>query len=160
VRHLPKHLRPRWRYLAVELESWPDADLSRGAFQRELWYAAQNLYGDAGSAEADLTVLSFDHADGRGRTVVRSRRDEVDRARAALACVDDVDGHPVGVRVRGVSGTVRACEERYLSGPHGETEQRHVVFGGVERTAYVRGSTLDVAGPDGFTGATELDLTE
>jgi ribonuclease P/MRP protein subunit POP5 len=160
VRHLPKHLRPRWRYLGVELESWPDADLSRGAFQRELWYAAQNLYGDAGSADADLTVLTFRHAEDRGETVVRARRGEVGRARAALACVDDVDGHPVGVRVRGVSGTVRACEERYLSGPTREAEQRHVVFGGAERTGHVCGRTVDVAGPDGFTGATELDLTE
>ncbi|ELK49519.1 ribonuclease P protein component 2, partial [Haloferax sp. BAB-2207] len=54
MKHLPKHLRPRRRYLAVEVETWPDADLARGPFQRELWYAAQNLYGDAGSADADL----------------------------------------------------------------------------------------------------------
>ena len=51
VKHLPKYLRPRWRYLAVELESWPDADVDRRSFQRELWFAAQNLLGDAGSAD-------------------------------------------------------------------------------------------------------------
>lgn len=107
MRHLPKHLRPRWRYLAVGIETWPDATLSRGSFQRELWYAAQNLYGDAGSADADLTVLDFTHADGCGETMVRARRGCVAQARAAIACVDDVDGHVVGLRVRGVSGTDR-----------------------------------------------------
>ena len=75
-------------------------DLARGPFQRELWYAAQNLYGDAGSADADLTVLGFDYADGIAETIVRARRGHVEDARAALACIDAVGGDPVGVRVR------------------------------------------------------------
>jgi ribonuclease P/MRP protein subunit POP5 len=160
VKPLPKHLRPRWRYLAVGIETWPDASLSRGSFQRELWYAAQNLYGDAGSAAADLTVFGFDHAEGTGETVVRARRGEVERARAALACIDAVDGHPVGLRVRGVSGTVRACEERYLGGPTRPVEERHVVFEDADRTAYARGGVVDVETPAGFAGATELDFPE
>jgi ribonuclease P/MRP protein subunit POP5 len=114
VKHLPKHLQPRWRYLAVAVETWPDADLDRRSFQRAVWYAAQNLVGDAGSAELDLSVLRFDHDDGTGHAVVRARRGEVDRARAVLACVDDVGGVEVGLRIAGVSGTVRACEEKYL----------------------------------------------
>ncbi|QCC48136.1 ribonuclease P [Halobellus limi] len=114
MKHLPKHLQPRWRYLAVGIEAWPDADFDRGAFQRDLWYAAQNLYGDAGSAEADLTVLAFHYADGDGETIVRAHRGTEDRARAAVAALDRVDGKPVGLRIRGISGTVRACEERYL----------------------------------------------
>jgi ribonuclease P/MRP protein subunit POP5 len=158
MKHLPKHLRPRWRYLAVELESWPDASLSRGAFQRELWYAAQNLVGDTGSADADLTVFSFAFERGRGETLVRARRGEVDAARAVLACVDAVDGHPLGLRVRGVSGTVRAAEERYLNRAPGIPEERTVAFDGDTRTAVVRSPVGDVAGPDGFTGATELDF--
>jgi ribonuclease P/MRP protein subunit POP5 len=158
VKHLPKHLQPRWRYLGVEMETWPDADLSRGAFQRETWYAAQNLYGDAGSAAADLTVIRFRHAGAEGEAVVRARRGEVGRARAALACVDAVDGHPVGIRVRGVSGTVRACEERYLRGRTRPLDHRDVAFEGLERTASVRGAAVDVSTPDGFAGATAPEL--
>lgn len=158
MKHLPKHLRPRWRYLAVELEAWPDATIRRGTFQRELWYAAQNLYGDAESADADLTVLGFDFEDGVGETIVRARRGYVDEARAALACIDAVDDDPVGVRVRGVSGTVRACSERYLHRRAGISEERDVVFENESRTAVVRNSLLDVSGPDGFTGATRLDF--
>jgi len=112
VKHLPKHLRPHWRYLAVGLEA--EADLSRSAFQRAVWYAASNLLGDPGSADADLRVLRFDFEDGTGEAVVRARRGEVGPARAALACVHDIDGDSVGVWVRGVSGTIRACEETYL----------------------------------------------
>ncbi len=115
MRHLPKHLRPRWRYLAVGVET-AGGDVGRRAFQRELWYAAQNLLGDPGSADADLTVVRFRFSNGSGEALVRARRGEVGPARAAIACVDEVDGVAVGLHVRGVSGTIRAATETFLTG--------------------------------------------
>ncbi|QCJ47752.1 MULTISPECIES: Rpp14/Pop5 family protein [Haloprofundus] len=158
MKHLPKHLRPRWRYLAVGIETWPDAEFGRGDFQRELWYAAQNLLGDAGSADADLTVYSFELGDGVGEVVVRVRRGHVDDARAALACLSVVDGDEIGVRVRGVSGTVRACEESYLRGAAASSEKRQVVFEGSERPAVARDDVRCIRLPSGVLGATELDF--
>jgi ribonuclease P/MRP protein subunit POP5 len=114
MRHLPKNLRPRWRYLAVELEAASDVDIDRDAFQRAAWHAAGTLLGDPGSADADLRVLRFSFESGAGEAVVRVRHGEVGSGRAALACVATVDGHPVGLHVRGVSGTIRACEEKHL----------------------------------------------
>ena len=111
VKHLPKHLQPRWRYLGVAVESWPDTTVKRDGFQRALWYSAQHLLGDPGSAALDLSVLRFQAGTGWARAVVRTRRGERDRARAVLACVDSIDGNPVGLRVQGVSGTIQACEE-------------------------------------------------
>lgn len=160
MKHLPKHLRPRWRYLGVAIETWPGGALSRGPFQRALWYAAQNLHGDAGSAAADLTVVRFAHDGTRGAAAVRARRGEVERARAAVACVDAVDGRAVGLRVRGVSGTVRACEERYLQGATGDSEERSVVFEDADRRAFARGADVDVETPAGFVGAAELDFPD
>ncbi|WP_232685760.1 Rpp14/Pop5 family protein [Halobacterium zhouii] len=159
MKHLPKHLRPRWRYLAVELESWPDADVSRREFQRSVWFAAQNLYGDAGSADADLRVLQFDLGSGDGEALVRARRGEVERARAAIACVDEVHGDPVRVAVRGVSGTVRAAEEKYLGNPTEIADEQRVVFEDESRRAVVRGERVDVDCEDGFAGATRFDAT-
>jgi ribonuclease P/MRP protein subunit POP5 len=169
VKRLPKHLQPRWRYLGVGIEAWPDATFDRDGFQRALWTAARRLLGDPGSAAVDLAVLRFafgksddeqgiDASEGAGEAVVRARRGRVDEARAALACVDAVDGHPVGLHVRGVSGTVRACEERYLGRGAGPTEQRHVAFESDRRGAVVRGDAVDVRLPDGFAGAADLDL--
>ena len=113
MKHLPKHLRPRWRYLAVALETSPDASIGRRGFQREVWYAAQNLLGDPGSADADLTVVYFRFDDGgSGEAIVRVRRGEVDAGRAALACVDEVDGTPLGMYVRATSGTIRGARSR------------------------------------------------
>lgn len=158
MKHLPKHLRPRWRYLAVAIETWPDARIDRGSFQRHLWYAAQNLLGDAGSAEIDLSVLGFDFRDGAGEAVVRCRRESVESARAAIACVDAVDGDPVRVHVRGVSGTVRACEENYIGRPLEPTDERKVAFEGTTRSAVGRNGRADVRVDGAFVGATELDF--
>jgi len=115
MKHLPKHLQPRWRYLAVELRTEPGATIDRRSFQRECWFGAQNLIGDTGSAAVDLPVVRFDHDGESGHAVVRARRGEVDRARAVLACIDGVDGEAIGLRVRGTSGTIRACVESHLA---------------------------------------------
>lgn len=157
MKHLPKHLRPRYRYLAVALEGWPDASLDRGTFQRELWYAAQNLIGDAGSAACDLSLYDFAFEEGRGHAIVRVRHGETDRARAVVACLNAVEGQPIRTAVVGISGTVRACEEKYLGGPREPTEERQVVFADADRRAHGRGERLDVRVGDGFVGATTLD---
>jgi len=158
MKHLPKHLRPRWRYLAVGLEGWPDADVDRGDFQRELWYAGQNLLGDAGSADADLTVLDFDFSDGTGETIVRARHGHVTEARAALACLDAIDGDEIAVQIRGVSGTIRACEEKYLGRAPEASQERTVAFEGAERPAAAREKLVDVRVGSAFVGATDLDF--
>ncbi len=157
MKHLPKHLQPRWRYLAVGLEAWPDAEIDRRAFQREVWYAGQNLLGDPGSAAADLSVVSFAFADGEGDALVRVRRGETEPARAAIACIDEIDGATVGVRIRGISGTIRAAEENYLGRRGQVTEERNVVFGNEERVAVVCDGSADVRLDEAFAGATDLD---
>nr|WP_220132542.1 Rpp14/Pop5 family protein [Natronomonas sp. LN261] len=157
---MPKHLRPRWRYLAVGLESWTDADVGRRAFQRELWFATQNLVGDAGSAELDSSVLHFSFENGDGEAVIRVRRGEVERLRAVLATVTAVDGQPIGLSVRGVSGTVRACEEKYIRRPQVQIEERTVAFADTARSAVTRNDRVDVDLPAGRVGATALDIRD
>ncbi|UPM42922.1 Rpp14/Pop5 family protein [Halocatena salina] len=158
MRHLPKHLRPRWRYLGVDIEAWPDARIDRGQFQRELYYNAQNLIGDVGSTEIDLSVFGFRFENGDGAAVVRVRRDAVERGRAVLACVNSVDDQPVRVTVRGVSGTVRACEERYIRRPLERPEERTVAFENADRFAFVRERRIAVRTDNGFAGATDFDI--
>ena len=157
MKHLPKHLRPRWRYLAVELEAWPDADVSRGDFQRSVWFAAQNLVGDAGSADADLRVVRFAFDSASGEALLRVRRGEVDRARAAVACVDAVRDDPLRVAVLGVSGTIRAAAEKYLRDGAESSSDETVAFDGDSRRAVTRGERVDVDVEGSFVGATRFD---
>lgn len=158
MKHLPKHLRPRWRYLAVEFESWSDADIDRRTFQRALWFSAQNLLGDAGSAELDGTLFGFQFENGDGTAVVRAHREAVEELRAVLAATDEVEGQPIGIRVLGVSGTVRACEEKYIRRPEVETTERTVAFADADRKAIIRDDRVDIEQPDGRVGATALDI--
>lgn len=123
-----------------------------------MWYAAQNLLGDPGSADADATVIRFAHDEATGHAVVRVRRGHVEPARAAIACIDAVDGTPVGLRVTGTSGTVRACEEKYIRGPGKSPAQRHVAFGNEDRRAVARGRRVDIRTDGAFVGATDLDI--
>jgi ribonuclease P/MRP protein subunit POP5 len=160
VKHLPKHVRPRWRYLAIELESHPDTEIDRRSFQRTLWFATQNLIGDVGSAALDTNLFGFRFEEGDGTAVIRVRRGEVDRLRAVLASIDEIDGQPIGLFVRGVSGTVRACEEKYIRRPQIRFKERTVAFADASRPAVIRNDRIDVELPDGPVGATALDIRD
>lgn len=156
---LPKHLRPRWRYLVAGLETWPDASFEAVDFQRSLWFAAQNLFGDARSADADLRVIAFEHRDGTGEALVRTRRGEESATRAALACVSSVDGQEIRVTVRGIGGTIRSAEEKYLGGTPEPHDEETVAFRGEPRRAVGRNGLLDVDVEGAFVGATTVDTT-
>ena len=158
MRHLPKHLRPRYRYLVVEIETWPDAAIDERDLQRSVWFAAQNLLGDPGSADADLRVVRSEFWQGGGEAIVRVRRDEIEPARAALACVDSVLEFPVRIGVRGVSGTIRAAEEKYKGGPPEATREDTVVFRSADRSVVVAEDRADVRLDGTFVGATPEDF--
>lgn len=155
---LPKHLRPRYRYLAVGLETWPDARIDRRAFQRAVWEATRGLVGAVGSARADPTVVRFEFGDGTGTAIVRVRRDAVTTGRGCIACIAAIDGHPVGLWIRGVAGTIRACEEKYIGERPEGVAERNVVFGDATRPAIVRDDRFDVGEDGAFTGAADLDF--
>lgn len=159
MKHLPKHLRPRWRYLVVALETWPTVDLDEATVQETLWEAVRSLLGDAASADIAIRLIRFEYTAGNGVAVVRVRRGEVDRARAAIACVDAIEDAPAGLTVEGVSGTIRAAEEKYMNAPAGPEAEERVVFDGAAHRAVPRGDgRYDLHEADGFTGATRLDL--
>lgn len=157
---LPKHLRPRYRYLAIAAESWPDHTINRRRFQDAVWAASRGLHGDAGSARTDPVVIRFALSAGVGHGIVRVRRSETMNARAAIASIDEIDGVPIGLVVLGVSGTIRGCEEKYLGERREPDSERTVVFRNATREAVVRDGLVDVRIGDAFAGATDLDLQE
>lgn len=158
MRHLPKHLRPRYRYLAVEIETWPEAEIDTRAFQEAVWSAARSLLGDAESAAVDLQVVEADFWTGGGSAVVRVRSDAVERARSAIACLPSVDGQPVRIGVRGVGGTVRAVEEHYRGGPPEPIGTESVEYRGERAVAVRRDDRVDVDFGDAFVGTTPQEL--
>jgi ribonuclease P/MRP protein subunit POP5 len=142
----------------VELETWPDVTISMESLQRQIWFSAQNLLGDPGSADAVLEVVRGEIWAGGGEALVQVRRGEVDRARAAIACVDSIEDDPVRITVRGVSGTIRAGEEKYIRGPSDPPREEQVVFDEESRTGFRTDDLVDISVSDSFVGATHLDL--
>ncbi|MDY6780529.1 MAG: Rpp14/Pop5 family protein, partial [Halobacteria archaeon] len=111
---------------------------------------------DVGSSLNDVSLVEFEHEDGVGHGVLRCSHDRVDETRAALACVDEVGGESVGVRVVGVSGTLESGREKHVREPESAEVAR---VGGSK--AYRRGDELDVEVDDhedtNFIGATTHD---
>lgn len=155
----PKHLRPRWRYLALGIEGPPGELPDRDAFQEALWRALRDLLGDVGSARVGLEVLRYRVAATHGEAIVRVARDAVEEARAVIATVARADGRPVGLAIRGVSGTIRACEENYLGTAREPAVHDIVTFDGVESEATLRGEAVDLERGTTPIGATTLDIT-
>ncbi|MFB6110726.1 MAG: Rpp14/Pop5 family protein [Halodesulfurarchaeum sp.] len=158
MRHLPKHLQPRYRYLAVEIETWADLRVSASSLQDAIRTAARTLLGDAGSAELDLRLIETEIGPGGGAAIVRVRRGAVDRARAALACVESIEDTPVRVGVRGVGGTIRAAEESYMGGPPEPTGSEDVEYGDRTGVARRRADRVDLTLEGTRVGATPQDL--
>ncbi len=158
MKHLPKHLQPRYRYLAVKIESWPDEAVDRSAFESAVRESLTELYGDVGEAGTDLSVVRFRFEEGVGDAIVRTRRGRTDRTRAAIACMSTIDGAPIGLFVAGISGTVRACSEKYIGERPEITSERNVVYGSAQRIAWCRDDRVDIRTDGAFTGATNLDL--
>lgn len=156
---MPKHLRPRWRYLAVEIETTGDADLDQARMQEALWRASRTLLGDVGSADMDMSIVRWRSTHGRAEGIVRVHRGRVDPARAAIATIDRIDNTRAGVSVRGVSGTIRACEENYLGADWQAPQHELVTLGETEYEATVRADTVDLHMESATVGATTLDIS-
>lgn len=155
---LPKHLRPRYRYLAIKIETHPDRSLTRQSFQHGIWDSARELIGDAGSARVDLHVMRFRFTNGNGDAIVRTNRATTSEARAAITTLTEINNDPIRVHVKGISGTIQACEEKYLGQDPESVIEQSVVFNNELRAAVVRDTRIDVKIGDGFTGATTLDV--
>lgn len=94
------------RYLAAELLS--EGELERDGFVEEMNREARRLLGDAGAAAVNLWLYDFDG----DSCVVGCRDGEVERARAVLACLDEVGGVRTAVHVKVASGTLRGARSR------------------------------------------------
>ena len=151
---VPKSLRPRHRYIFFEVEMLPDATFGEHDLRRTLWFEAQNLYGDVTSAETRAELIEYEGEDATlGLGVVRCAHDRVEETRSALACVDEVNDHPVGVRIVGVSGTLAAGREKYAE----EVPKTHTKT--VDNSpAWERDGALDLRTDDGFMCGTHHDF--
>jgi RNase P/RNase MRP subunit POP5 len=72
------------------------------------------LFGELGVSRIHLTPIFYDEARGEG--IMRCNHEAVWNLRVAIAFVDHVGPQRASIIVRGVSGTLRAADAKFLSG--------------------------------------------
>ncbi|HPY72750.1 MAG: Rpp14/Pop5 family protein [Methanothrix sp.] len=157
-------LRDRRRYIAFEVEA--EDRVRAGDLMAEIRAAQTSLFGDLGSAKNRLRMISFDGRFG----LLRSSHLRTEESRALLATVTSVGGTRAAIRVRGISGSIKAATEKYIPQSTlqpGENKRRvdlGPVSGSVVRT---RGREIDLCPDDPkmtegsatrYVGLTSFDL--
>ncbi len=100
--------RERRRYLALKVVSEQHVD------ERDLidaiWNAVLQLFGEYGASQANIRLIEYDLQ--RNYAVVRCPHTALERVRASITSVTQIDGKPVSIHVMGVSGTLKALRKK------------------------------------------------
>ncbi|HDN68392.1 ribonuclease P [ANME-1 cluster archaeon ex4572_4] len=106
---LPPTLRERKRYLVFEVRSeWRgEREEEKREVLREIWNSVYSLHGEVGASESNIWLINY----AAGVGILRCAHNRVEEVRAALACVHSLnDAAKVGIRVLGVSGTIKGAK--------------------------------------------------
>ena len=108
-------MRRKRRYLVVEAIG--PARMDRQDFLDRILWAHIEFAGEKGFHISSPWLMSYDEERRIG--VVRTYLEGVEDLRASMALITDIDGEPVIFRTVGVSGTIRAAEDKFIrkSGP-------------------------------------------
>ena len=108
-------MRTKRRYLAFEIIG--RIQLRKEGIQALMLRSHMRYAGEKSFNLSSPWLISYDEKNQRG--IVRSDLAGVDDLRASMVLTEEVDGERLILRTLGVSGTLRACEDRFIrkSGP-------------------------------------------
>jgi ribonuclease P/MRP protein subunit POP5 len=159
-------LRLRRRYVAFEIDS--EDPVSERDLGSEIYSSQLSLFGDLGAARNRLKLVWFDGCYG----LLRCHHTSIEETRAVLATIYSVGGIRASIRVKGVSGTIKAATEKYipqLGHRSAESEERRIELREVSgRIVHIRGQEIDLSPDDrsktkgsdtSYMGLTSFDLS-
>ena len=103
--------RVRRRYLALRVVS--EQHLDERDVMDAVWKAVFKLFGEYGASRTNVSLIKYDPQ--RNYAVVRCSHTALERVRASIASITEIDGKPAVIRVIGVSGTLRALRKKVLT---------------------------------------------
>ena len=103
--------RVRRRYLALRVVS--EQHLDERDVMDAVWKAVFELFGEYGASRTNVSLMEYDPQ--RNHAVVRCSHTALERVRASIASITEIDGKPAVIRVIGVSGTLRALRKKALT---------------------------------------------
>jgi len=101
-------LREKKRYIAFEINS--EKMIIRQELVREIFNSTISLFGDTGASEINPALMSFEGKFG----ILRCTRDKTNKTRVCLACINNIRGICVSIRVLGISGTIKGATEKFI----------------------------------------------
>jgi len=99
-----------WRYLLVKIVA--NRALTKKAFSESLAASVEHLFGHIGLAEMSPRVISYDQE--YSTALVKCSREGVQKLRATLALITEIENSPAAAFVLRASGTIRALRQRPL----------------------------------------------
>ena len=100
--------RRSWRYLLVKIVA--NKALTKKAFSESLVSSVEHLFGHIGLAEISPHVVSYDQE--CSTALVKCSKEGVQKLRATLALVTEIENNPVAAYVLRTSGTIRSLRRR------------------------------------------------
>ncbi|MBI5880911.1 hypothetical protein HZB90_02165 [archaeon] len=86
------------------------------AVSRAVWDKALEYLGELGCAEAGIMIMQDKYDVEKQRGLIRVNNKSVDKLRATLTLIDQIDNKSAIVRSRGVSGVLNKAEGKYIAG--------------------------------------------
>ena len=101
-------LREKKRYIAFEINS--ENTILRQDMVREISNSIISLFGDIGASQIRPALMSFEGRFG----ILRCAREKTIETRSGLACINNIRGIRVSIRVLGISGTIKGATEKFI----------------------------------------------
>ena len=86
------------------------------AVSKAVWDKALEYLGELGCAEAGIMIMQDKYNVEKQRGLIRVNNKSVDKLRATLTLIDQIDNKSAIVRSRGVSGVLNKAEGKYIAG--------------------------------------------
>jgi len=100
-----------WRYLLVKIVA--SKVLTKKAFSASLLASVKHLFGHIGLAEVSPQVVSYDQE--RSTALVKCSREGVQKLRATLALITEIENSQAAAFVLRASGTIRGLRQSHGS---------------------------------------------
>ncbi len=94
--------------MAFEIDS--EEAIEQKALMAEIYSSQISLFGDLGSAQNRLRLISFNGKLG----LLRCSHKHIMETRVILATIYSIGGIRAALRVKGVSGTIKSATEKYI----------------------------------------------
>ena len=96
--------------MALKVES--EQPVNERNIMDAVWNAVLKLFGEYGASQANLSLIEYDPQ--RNFTIVHCSHTALERVRASIVSITEINGKPAVLHTTGVSGTLKSLRKKAL----------------------------------------------